>query len=502
MKRPVRYSPPASGFAAIHPRAWGAEFQIEIAANAEPPPVKVQGDYAVVSICGPLYQHACFPFDDYDSILCRVQAAFESEAKCVALYLDSPGGDFAGSIELARAIRQVADAKGKPLIAWTDSKCLSAAYAIACAADQICAAPSAFVANVGVWAPLFDVTGQDKMMGHRYVFASTGARKLDHNPHVPVSESAYEALQSQVDEMGEMFFAHVAERRGISVEAIKAVQGAELLATRALGAKLVDDLSDSFADLTKTSGPGKLEGSATSLGKAMAKKSLSEAMKAALAEVRGAYDESEGEEREKAKKAMRKMEALFEDGDGDKDGEKKEEASASAKGESEDSDKKKEEAEARAKAEAEDKEKKEAEAKAMASSSLAMAQQLQALQAKVLASENAERRAKAFASRPDLAPEVRAFLEKQPIETIEDACKTFPRAQTTAASSASSLTPGATQGGDLSVAPSPDAKFIDKHMHGTAPTTGIKVAAQGRSLELGYLSPKEASELAKKYQVQ
>jgi ClpP class serine protease len=534
LRRKVRYGLP-QGFGAIHPKCYGAEFDIVInetgaVANVTAMPFdwvdKDGAAIAVVKVENPLYQHASWPFDDYDSIRARLSVVFScDEVKAVCLWVNSPGGDFAGNIELARELRKMADAAKKPFLGWTDSKALSAAWSIICACDSICATPSAFVANIGVWAPLVDVTRQDAMQGIRYAFAATGERKLDHNPHVPIDEAAVSALQAQVDDMGEMFFKHVADRRGVSVDKIRAIQGAEVLASRAKALGLIDDLYDSFDEFVIAKG-GKAsdrnltapeqkstlnEGPRDVSGKAMAK--LSEAFKKSLAAVRAAYDEAESpEDKDKAKKAMRKMEALAEGEEEPKEEPEKKEGEASAKAES-DKTKEEKEAEAKAlasKAESDKKEKDEAEAKAkaLAANSFDMAARIQKLESETAANAAKElvaRRAAAFASRPDFSKEVRGFLESVSVEQLEKACKEFPRVVGGVQAAAGALVPNATQGmgedgAGLSTLPAADADYIRARMQGGNPNVGIKKTA--RSLELGFMDPKAAAEYAAKNKIE
>src|SRR5262245_50008290 len=141
MKQKVKF-PPLRGIIAAPMSAPAELFDILIAASEGPAsPFERIGDCAVVDICGPVTQHSFSPFSSYDEIREHAAMAFESDCQTVVLRIDSPGGDFAGSLELSEDLRRMSRAANKKLIAFTDSMALSAAYAIGCAADEFCITP-------------------------------------------------------------------------------------------------------------------------------------------------------------------------------------------------------------------------------------------------------------------------------------------------------------------------------------------------------------------------
>jgi ClpP class serine protease len=79
----------------------------------------------------------------------------------IVIQIDSPGGNVAGTPEVARKIYE-ARGKGKAIIAQADSLMASAAYYIGAAADEIVATPSSEVGSIGVYAVHEDASGYER----------------------------------------------------------------------------------------------------------------------------------------------------------------------------------------------------------------------------------------------------------------------------------------------------------------------------------------------------
>lgn len=366
-----------------------------------------EGGVACVDVRGPLTHHQTFGLDCYDAVLARVRAAVATEAHTVLLKLDSPGGDVYGCFETARAIRAAAAAGGKKLVAYVDGRATSAAYALACAADEIVVPATGCVGSIGVVDMLASVARQDAAMGIDVAVVTSGARKADGNPHVPLSEGALAAHQAHVDELAAVFYAWVAERRPLSVEAVRGLEAALFVGASALAAGLVDQVAD-FLDLrgTLTATARNVPQGNQTMGAKASKYTDAMAALAALAE--------EGDE--DAKKAMKKMLGTSKAESDDKDsgdGDKKE-----AKAESDDGDKKDKDA---------------AGAKASTEAALSLASELAALKNQIAAKEEAAERSTLLASRPDLAadPKMSAWLASASIEVVRQAVNTIPKASLT-----------------------------------------------------------------------
>lgn len=448
-KRRLRYAPPR-GPVAIAPKAWGQEYEIYL------PPVGVnktlyteEGPYAVVSIEGPLSQRDTHFEDSYESIRARVASALESGQPAVCLRISSPGGDFVGCLELSRELRAMAEAAAKPLVAFADKEALSAAYAIATAAERIIATETASLGSIGVWAPRIDVTAQDTMMGVKVVIAASGIAKSDRNPHVALTDASFTRLQEQVDEQASLFFELVAEHRGMPVSKVKALDGADAFGQRALATGLADTLVNSWSAFL--SHPE---------GQAMpAKGSQASKYDEALGAMRRAAEE-DSEDGKKAKQALKaweeheKSEAEGEEeeekeksGDGDGDEDDKKEKAESKKGEA-----KSEGGEEEEKKEEEKKDEKAKKAKALAAGSneLTLAQEVQELKAQAArdkaerqAEKDLESRGKLYASRPDLSAAQKKAFDRLPLADAKAVLETLPRVLAGPHSSSNAMFPGA-----------------------------------------------------------
>ena len=162
-------------------------------------------------------------FDDYESILCRFENALRSdEVKAVLLKIDSPGGAAQGLNACVDAMRKCKKKIGKPVIAFADEGAYSAAYALACVADQIYLPKAGGLGSIGVIARIVDWTEANKKDGIRVETITTGNRKADGDPNVPVSKEAIAHLQRRVDQLGDLYFKLVEKTRGIDARSLQA----------------------------------------------------------------------------------------------------------------------------------------------------------------------------------------------------------------------------------------------------------------------------------------
>jgi ClpP class serine protease len=199
-----------TGLLAIEPSAIGAAIP-PIADNVRGP-----GSVAIVPIRGPI-DAAGYGCEDYESICMRVADACATDAVCIVLDIDSPGGVVTGLFEAASQIREMCSQAGKRLVAYVSGQCCSAAYALACAAESITTCSTGLVGSIGVVDCRVDVSRSNEAAGVRYSVVSSGARKTDGHPCVAVSDGELAARQRVVDDMAGVFFAHVQSARGIDV---------------------------------------------------------------------------------------------------------------------------------------------------------------------------------------------------------------------------------------------------------------------------------------------
>jgi ClpP class serine protease len=459
------------GYLAIDASFFGIEFDV-----TEPAPFVQIGSSAVVEIRGPLTQHPCWFWDDYESIKGRAVEAFASSCESVVLKIDSPGGDAGGVFDLSRSLRKMAEKSGKKLYAYADGKALSAAYALACAADRIVLSETSSLGSIGCVATLFDVTAKDKKDGIAFAIVTSGQRKADGNPHVPLTEEALTACKGHVDAIAGVFFELVAGARKLSTGAIRSLEAAIFIGKDAESVGLADAVI-SFDDFIAELAPG----AKTNAAKGGSEENMS--IKAA--------DGKDDDDKDKDKKEE-KSEAAADDGktcakcDAANDADAKFCKKCGTKFAADDDEK----------TEEGDDKKKDAEADG---GGLALAAKVQSLAVRLDAKEQAEERATLMASRPDFEPDVVKFLAGSSLETVRRAVKTFerrkPRGQIADARAAVGATVQATRGQGQGEETSAiregyDLKELDVQM-GLQPRTN-QIKHEGNRMIFGVMTPEQA----------
>lgn len=216
---------------------------------------------AVVPVLGPLVTRgdwftAFLGATDYAEIGTTIEAAFaDPSARAVLLELDSPGGEVGGLFDLVDQIAALRDESGKPLWAVASESALSAAFAIASAADRLYVTRTAEVGSVGVVAIHVDESAADAMAGLKWTLIHAGAKKIDGNPHEPLSVPAHADLQTDVDALHTDLVTLVARNRGIAPDAVRATEAAVYRGKRGIDAGFADQLgnvSHALADLAES----------------------------------------------------------------------------------------------------------------------------------------------------------------------------------------------------------------------------------------------------------
>lgn len=215
-----------------------------------PPPAPENeriGCVAVVTVNGPLEYHACADSDSYDAIVSRVREALEGDEEsgppgCIVLRIDSPGGVVAGLQQTVDRLRKISRKASVPFYAFADEMAYSAAYAIACACSEIYLPPSAMMGSVGVISTMVDQTKLDAKMGLRFVILTSGKRKADGHPHVPISQAMIDEEAPRVLELARQFYASVKYARGIPMKTIQGFEAGRFLGAEAAKAGLADEV--------------------------------------------------------------------------------------------------------------------------------------------------------------------------------------------------------------------------------------------------------------------
>ena len=227
-------------------------------ANRSPGYAVTESGIAVVPVLGPLVARgdwltALLGASEYGAVADAVsQAAGDPAVRGIVLEVDSPGGEVGGLFDLVDGIRAIRQRSSKPLWAVASEAALSAAYAIASAADRLYVSRTGEVGSVGVVAVHLDESGADAMAGLTWTLIHAGARKIDGNPHEPLSPRATADIQADVDHLYDELIALVAGNRGLGTDAIRATEAAIYRGERAVTAGLADrigTLAQAVADL-------------------------------------------------------------------------------------------------------------------------------------------------------------------------------------------------------------------------------------------------------------
>ena len=165
----------------------------------------------------------------------------------IVLHFNSPGGSTVGIEELGRKIRKADSIK--PIIAFTETTCASAAYWLASQARIIGMTPSATIGNVGVYALIEDTSKQMEMQGVNIQAIYSGKYKLMGHPFQPLTEEETKILQDDVIKQHNKFKAVIKSNRDIDDANL---EGLSYEGEDALKYNFVDYVVDSFEEFLTT----------------------------------------------------------------------------------------------------------------------------------------------------------------------------------------------------------------------------------------------------------
>ncbi len=213
---------------------------------------------AVVSVLGPLVARgdwltSLLGASDYGAVAEALSNAADDPAvRGILLEMDSPGGEVGGLFDAVDTIGAIRQRSAKPLWAVASEAALSAAYAVASAADRVYVTRTGEVGSVGVVAVHLDESGADAMAGLKWTLIHAGACKTEGNPHQPLSPQASADIQADVDHLYDQLVAVVAGNRGLSIDAVRATEAAIYRGEKAVEAGLADrvgTVAQAIADL-------------------------------------------------------------------------------------------------------------------------------------------------------------------------------------------------------------------------------------------------------------
>ncbi|MDB5070172.1 MAG: putative phage-related protein [Candidatus Eremiobacteraeota bacterium] len=144
------------------------------------------------------------------------EALGNPEISAIILKFDSEGGQVAGCSELARMIYQTRGVK--PVIAYVEGCCASAAFWLASACDEIVVNDCALVGSLGCVLTIEITKKQDEMLGIEHieiVSTQTPNKRVD-----PTTAKGRAQLQLIVDELAQVFLDAASEYMGVDADVV------------------------------------------------------------------------------------------------------------------------------------------------------------------------------------------------------------------------------------------------------------------------------------------
>ncbi|VTR99228.1 peptidase s49 : Uncharacterized protein OS=Isosphaera pallida (strain ATCC 43644 / DSM 9630 / IS1B) GN=Isop_2434 PE=4 SV=1: Peptidase_S49 [Gemmata massiliana] len=170
------------------------------------------------------------------------KAAADPDVSAILLHVDSPGGTVSGTADLAADVK--AASKQKPVWAFAEDLCASAAYWIASQADQIFAnTATAMIGSIGTLAVVYDLSGAAEQQGIKALVFGTGPIKGAGTPGAPVTEEQQAYFRDLVEGSQKSFDAAVQKSRALTDKQLAAAKtGGVFGAPEALERKLIDGI--------------------------------------------------------------------------------------------------------------------------------------------------------------------------------------------------------------------------------------------------------------------
>ena len=164
----------------------------------------------------------------------------------VALAVNSPGGSPAQSALIARRIRDRAEERQVPVLAFAEDVAASGGYWLACAADEIFADENSIIGSIGVIAAGFGFAELLARHGIERRVHTAGPRKGMLDPFRPEDAGDVAHLLEVQSDMHEAFRNNVRARRGRRLKGDEETlfSGAFWAGRRALALGLVDGLGE------------------------------------------------------------------------------------------------------------------------------------------------------------------------------------------------------------------------------------------------------------------
>ena len=158
----------------------------------------------------------------------------------IILRFDSPGGTVSGTADLASEVASSA----KPVVAFVEDLCCSAAMWVASQCDQIFANnATALVGSIGTFMGLYDVSKAFESEGIKPILVRSGEFKGGGFPGSKITDAQVAEWQKVIDATQTQFTSGIASGRGMSLKAAsKLATGLTYIAEEAVRLRLIDGI--------------------------------------------------------------------------------------------------------------------------------------------------------------------------------------------------------------------------------------------------------------------
>lgn len=206
--------------------------------------VPVSGGIARIELRGSLMKHVSSFSGGSSTALARKKvrlAAGSDDVQAILLVIDSPGGTVSGTFDLAQDVRKAATEK--PVYAYCEDLCASAAYAIASQCRKVYANEASLIGSIGTLLVVHDLSKMAENEGVKVHAIKTGEFKGTGVPGTEITDEQLEYLQSIVTGMNSHFLAGVESGRSVSAEKVNSwADGRVHVAEEALKLGLIDGI--------------------------------------------------------------------------------------------------------------------------------------------------------------------------------------------------------------------------------------------------------------------
>jgi len=149
-----------------------------------------------------------------------IERAFRASGLvAVAIVVNSPGGSPVQSALLYRRIRQLAEEKGIPVIAFAEDIAASGGYWLALAGDEIFSEETSLLGSIGVISAGFGFYQLIGRLGVERRLHTAGERKSLLDPFLPEEQSDVARLTALQQDIHQSFKEHVRRRRAGKIDA-------------------------------------------------------------------------------------------------------------------------------------------------------------------------------------------------------------------------------------------------------------------------------------------